>query len=58
MDEKSSDEVIRELRNELAKWRGRSVEAVEHACLLCRNTDLDLCRYCRMQKIREEAGWK
>lgn len=58
MDEKSTDEIIRDLRNDLAKWRGRAVEAVEYACSMCRNTDLDLCRYCRMQKIREEAGWK
>ena len=41
MDEK--DITIRDLKTELAKWRGRA-------------TDLDLCRYCRMEKIRQEAG--
>ena len=54
MDDK--DNVILELKQELAKWRGRAVEAVEMACQACRNTDLDLCRHCRMDKIRKEAA--
>ena len=54
MDER--DAVIRDLKMELAKWRGRAIEAVEMACEQCRNNDLDLCRYCRMEKIRKEAG--
>jgi hypothetical protein len=54
MDDK--DITIRDLKTELAKWRGRAVEACETACQNCRNTDLDLCRYCRMEKIRQEAG--
>ena len=32
------------------------VEAVETACQQCRNSDLELCRYCRMERIRKEAG--
>lgn len=54
MDDK--DAVIQELKMELAKWRGRAVEAIETACQNCRNNDLDLCRHCRMEKIRKEAG--
>ena len=51
------DETIRALKMELAKWRGRSIEAVEMACMKCRNTDMELCRFCRMEKIRKEAGY-
>lgn len=54
MDEK--DIVIRDLKTELAKWRGRALEAVEMACQGCTNNDLELCRYCRMEKIRQEVG--
>ena len=54
MDEKV--EIIRDLKLELAKWRGRALEACEMACGNCRNNDLELCRYCRMEKIRKEAG--
>jgi hypothetical protein len=56
LTEKEKDALIIDLRNELAKWRGRAVEAVEQACLLCRQTDLELCRHCRMEKIRKESG--
>lgn len=55
MDDK--DQVIRDLKAELAKWRGRAIEAAEMACMKCRNTDLELCRFCRMEKIRKEAGY-
>ena len=55
MDEK--DRTISDLKMELAKWRGRSIEAVEMACTKCRNNDLELCRYCRMDRIRREAGY-
>ena len=54
MDEK--DKTVQDLKLELAKWRGRAVEAVERACMLCRHADLDLCKHCRMEKIRQEAG--
>ena len=54
MDDK--DTLIKDLKNELAKWRGRAVEAAEQACMLCKHSDLDLCRHCRMEKIRQEAG--
>lgn len=47
---------IQDLIREVALWRGRAVEAVEMACQNCRNNDLELCRYCRMEKIRKEAG--
>lgn len=43
------------LRQELAKWRGRSIEVCEVACQLCRSADPDLCRHCRIEKIRREA---
>lgn len=54
MDDKN--QTIKDLKQEVAKWRGRAVEAVEQACQSCRNTDLDLCRHCRMDKIRKEAA--
>ena len=50
------DAMIADLKKQLTFWRGRAVEAVEAACQNCRNNDLDLCRYCRMEKIRREAG--
>lgn len=56
MDEKTYEQRIQDLIREVALWRGRAVEAVETACQHCRNNDLDLCRYCRMEKIRKEAG--
>ena len=56
MDEKSYEQRIQDMIRELALWRGRAVEAVEMACQLCRNNDLELCRHCRMEKIRKEAG--
>lgn len=54
MDDK--DITIRDLKQELALWRGRAIEAVEMACTNCGNNDLELCRYCRMERIRKEAG--
>lgn len=47
---------IKSLKQELAKWRGRAIEAAEMACSKCKMTDLELCRHCRMEKIRKEAG--
>ena len=54
--EEDKDNTIRELKQQISFWRGRAVEAVETACQQCRNSDLDLCRYCRMERIRKEAG--
>jgi hypothetical protein len=54
MDEK--DTLIKNLKMDLAKWRGRAIEAAEMACSKCKMTDLELCRHCRMEKIRKEAG--
>lgn len=54
--EEDKDALIQELKRQLSFWRGRAVEAVETACQQCRNSDLELCRYCRMEKIRREAG--
>lgn len=54
MDDK--DKVIQELRQDCARWRGRAIEATEMACQHCRASDPELCRYCRMEKIRKEAG--
>ena len=56
MDE-DKDAMIQELKRQLTFWRGRAVEAVEQACQCCRNNDPDLCRYCRMDRIRKEAGY-
>jgi predicted metal-binding protein len=54
MDEK--DRVIQQLMQDIAKWKGRAIEAAETACQLCKQTDLELCKHCRMEKIRKEAG--
>lgn len=55
MDE-DRDQEIRDLKQQISFWRGRAVEAVETACQQCRNNDLSLCRFCRMERIRKEAG--
>ena len=47
---------IQQLKQDVAKWKGRALEAAEVACQLCKHTNLDLCKHCRMEKIREEAG--
>ena len=52
----TQDQQIMSLKQELAKWRGRAIEAAEMACSKCKMTDLELCRHCRMEKIRKEAG--
>ena len=54
MDEQ--DKTIQDLRQDCAKWRGRAIEAAEMACNYCRRSDPELCRHCRMEKIRKEAG--
>ena len=54
MDEK--DKSIQQLKQDLAKWKGRALEASETACQLCKHTNLDLCKHCRMEQIRKEAG--
>ena len=54
----NEDERIQELIRELAKWRGRAIEAAETACQMCRASDPELCRHCRMEKIRQEATGK
>jgi len=56
MDDREKDQLIQELKQDLARWRGRAVEAVEQACSTCKAADLELCRHCRMEKIRKEAG--
>ena len=56
MTDEDKDAMIQELKRQLSLWRGRAVEAVETACQNCRNNDLSLCRFCRMEKIRKEAG--
>ena len=53
MDDK--DKTIQDLRQDCAKWRGRAIEAAEMACQLCRAADPEMCRYCRVEKIRTEA---
>ena len=50
------DEDIAKLKQELVKWRGRAVEAAETACMQCRAADPDMCRHCRMDQIKREAG--
>ena len=56
MTDEDKDALIADLKKQLTFLRGRAVEAVEAACQQCRNNDLELCRYCRMEKIRREAG--
>jgi len=54
MDEK--DKKIQQMTQDVARWKGRAIEAAEMACQQCKNVDLELCKHCRMEKIREEAG--
>ena len=42
-------------KQDLMKWKGRCLELCETACQLCRACDPDLCRHCRVEKIRREA---
>ena len=55
MDEK--DHKINKLIAEIARWKGRAIEATERACIECERYEKDdpLCRKCRMTRIREEA---
>ena len=53
MDEK--DKRIQDLIQEVAKWKGRAIEAANQACFECERLDKD-CVKCRMTKIKEEAG--
>ena len=52
----AQDKQLLGMKQELARWRGRAIEAAEMACSKCKVADLDLCRHCRMEKIRQEAG--
>ena len=54
MDEK--DKKIQQMTQDVARWKGRAIEAAEMACQQCRHADMELCKHCRMEKIREEAG--
>lgn len=53
MDEK--DKRIQDLIQEIAKWKGRAIEAANQACFECERLDKD-CKKCRMLKIKEEAA--
>ena len=56
MPEQDNKELIPQLKQDIARWKGRAIEAAEMACMHCRQTDPELCRFCRMQKIRDDAG--
>ena len=55
MDEK--DQKIQRLIAEVARWKGRALEAVGKACIECEifSAENPTCKRCRMTKIREEA---
>ena len=53
MDEK--DRLIQRLMQDLARWKGRALEAAEKACFECERLDMD-CDKCRMKKIKEDAA--
>ena len=60
MDDK--DLQLQRMRQELAKWKGRTLEACEEVCMLCGKyahpedeEGVELCRHCRTKKIKEEA---
>ena len=46
---------IQQLKQDVAKWKNRAVEAADRACMECEALHQD-CEKCRMQKIKEEAG--
>lgn len=54
MDEK--DLQIQRLKQELAKWHGRAIEAAQEACAICKahvRPDGEDCRVCRMQEMQK-----
>lgn len=57
MDEK--EKKLQAITQEVAKWKGRAIEAAEQACYNCEEyTDRNenRCRKCRIKQIMEEAG--
>ena len=55
MDEK--DKLISALMKELVMWRGRTIEAAQEACMICKahvHPDSDDCKICRIKKIQED----
>lgn len=53
MDDK--DAMIKTLRNDVAKWRCRALEAASKACDECREYTPRCCNSCRIKQIKEEA---
>jgi len=54
VDEK--DLQIQRLKQELAKWHGRAIEAAQEACAICKahvRPDGEDCRVCRMQEMQK-----
>lgn len=43
------------LRQELAKWKNRTLECAQRACEECSEYTQKNCEKCRIKKIREEA---
>ena len=54
MDERDLE--IQGLRDEVKKQRNRAIEVADLACQMCRASDPDMCRYCRIDKVRKEAA--
>ena len=51
------DRMIEDLKEEVAKWRGRAVEAASRACEECDEYHVygKNCEKCRMRRIHKEA---
>lgn len=55
MDEK--DKRIQSLLQDLAKWKGRAIEAAQQACSICKahvRPDGEDCRVCRMREMQKK----
>ena len=49
------DKKIEQLKQDLARWKGRALEAANKACRECDQMPV-YCEKCRIRKIKEEAG--
>ena len=53
-----SEAIIQNLRQEVAKWKGRTIEAAMEACTICLNyvkPEVIDCQHCRMKEFQEQA---
>lgn len=50
---------IQRMQHDLARWKGRAIEAAQEACTICRayaDPEEDDCKICRMKKVQEDIN--